>query len=72
MCLLKKNVFVVNSANVVAQEVKKVLKYKSLLSPSLKKEHHFYVSDFTDSFEKSTKIFFGNELTLKKENIWGG
>ncbi|MBI35413.1 MAG: glutamate racemase [Flavobacteriales bacterium] len=68
----KKNVFVVNSAKVVAQEVKKVLKHKSLLSTSLKKEHHFYVSDFTDSFEKSTKIFFGNELTLKKENIWGG
>lgn len=64
------NVFVLNSADVVAHEVKRILKYKNLLSKSLQKEHHFYVSDFTDSFEKSTKIFFGNQLSLEKQNIW--
>ena len=64
------NVFVLNSADVVAHEVKRILNYKNLLSKSLQKEHHFYVSDFTDSFEKSTKIFFGNQLSLEKQNIW--
>ena len=65
------NVFVVNSAKVVANEVQRILKSKQLLSKSLSNEHHFYVSDFTDSFEKSTKIFFGDELRLEKQNIWG-
>lgn len=64
------NVFVVNSAKVVANEVQRILKSKQLLSKSLSGEHHFYVSDFTDSFEKSTKIFFGDELRLEKQNIW--
>jgi len=64
------NVFVVNSAKVVANEVGRVLKSKSLLSKSLNYKHRFYVSDFTDSFEKSTKIFFGNQLRLEQKNIW--
>tara|TARA_B100000674_G_scaffold484474_1_gene489895 strand:+ start:1100 stop:1930 length:831 start_codon:yes stop_codon:yes gene_type:complete len=64
------NVFVVNSAKVVAYEVERILKSKKMLSKSLSDEHHFYVSDFTDSFEKSTEIFFGDELRLEKEDIW--
>ena len=64
------NVFVVNSAKVVASEVQRILKTEKLLSKSLNNEHHFYVSDFTDSFEKSTKVFFGDELRLEKQNIW--
>ena len=64
------NVFVVNSAKVVAYEVESILKSKKMLSKSLSDEHHFYVSDFTDSFEKSTEIFFGDELRLEKEDIW--
>ncbi len=64
------NVFVVNSAKVVAYEVERILKSKKMLSKSLSDEHHFYVSDFTDSFEKSTEIFFGDELRLERQNIW--
>lgn len=64
------NVFIVNSARVVAQEVKRLLIFKKMLSDTSKKEHHFYVSDFTNSFEKSTKIFFGNELRLERQNLW--
>ena len=68
--LTNQNVFVVNSAKVIAHEVKRVLKTKHLLSDSLENEHHFYVSDYTNSFENSTKIFFGDELKLEKQNIW--
>lgn len=66
----KQTVQVVNSAKVVAEAVQEVLANMTLLSLSDSSEHHFYVSDFTDSFEKSTKIFFGDELKLEKENIW--
>lgn len=68
---VKKEVFVVNSAKVVADEVGLILKQLNLLSTVKSTNHHFYVSDYTDSFEKSTKIFFGNQLKLEKQNIWG-
>ena len=32
--------------------------------------HNIFADIFTDSFEKSTKIFFGDELRLEKQNIW--
>lgn len=66
-----KGVVVVNSAKVVAEEVKLILNDLNLLSLLKSSAHHFYVSDYTDSFEKSTKIFFGNQLKLEKQNIWG-
>ena len=66
-----RSVAVVNSAKVVALATKEKLKNLSLLSLNQSKGHHFYVSDYTESFEKSTKIFFGNELKLVKNNIWG-
>jgi glutamate racemase len=67
---MNRDVLILNSAKVVAHEVQRILSNKKILSESLKSKHHFYVSDFTDSFEKSTKIFFGNRLRLEKQNIW--
>ncbi|GAA4353564.1 glutamate racemase [Hymenobacter saemangeumensis] len=32
--------------------------------------HHFYVSDFTRSFEESTRIFFGQEVNLEHYPLW--
>lgn len=64
------NVVVVNSAKVVAENVRFVLESKGLLNSLKNHNHHFYVSDFTDSFEKSTKVFFGGQLNLEKNNIW--
>ncbi|GGG48525.1 glutamate racemase [Hymenobacter glacieicola] len=32
--------------------------------------HHFYVSDFTRSFEESTRIFFGQEVHLEHYPLW--
>lgn len=63
---------VLNSAQLVAKAVKAALKSKRLLTTNKTKkvEQHFYVSDFTTSFEKSTKIFFGDLLRLEKMNLW--
>ena len=35
------------------------------------KPHHFAVSDYTDSFAKVSRIFFGKGISLVEENIWG-
>ena len=32
--------------------------------------HHFYVSDFTRSFEESTRIFFEQEVHLEHYPLW--
>ena len=61
---------IINSAKVVATSVKMALEEKNLLSNKLKNSHHFYVSDYTKSFEKSTKFFFGDELKLERMDLW--
>jgi glutamate racemase len=65
-----RKVNIINSAKVVASSVKKALEDKNLLSESVNNEHHFFVSDYTKSFEKSTKFFFGDELKLEKMDLW--
>ena len=66
----KKEIDIVDSAGVVADSVKEVLKKEKLLAPKNKPTHHFYVSDFTKSFEESTKFFFKNRISLEKKEIW--
>jgi glutamate racemase len=66
----KKKISIVDTAGVVADHVKEVLKENNLLSKSKKAKHHFYVSDFTKSFEESTKYFFKNKIHLEKIDFW--
>jgi glutamate racemase len=66
----KDKVNIVDSAGVVADEVKRILKEKKLLAPKRRPVHHFYVSDFTKSFEESTRFFFKNKIHLEKLDIW--
>lgn len=61
---------VVDSAEIVAGHVKKVLAKKGLLNNTGKYPHHFYVSDYTRSFEKSTRIFFKGRLKLEYYPLW--
>jgi len=59
-----------DSAEVVANYVSKVLKSKKIASPQKTASHHFYVSDFTQSFEKSTKFFFTKKIKLEEISLW--
>jgi glutamate racemase len=61
---------IIDTAGVVAESVKTVLNEKNLLSKSKKPIHHFYVSDFTKSFEESTRYFFRNKIHLEKVDFW--
>lgn len=65
-----RTVEIVNSAKVVAESVQKVLSQNNLLANEKSGTHHFYVSDYTKSFEKSTRFFFGDELKLEKMDLW--
>ena len=66
----KEKVDIVDTAGVVASHVKVVLQQNKLLSKNKSPKHHFYVSDFTKSFEDSTRFFFRNKIHLEKVNFW--
>ncbi len=72
-----KSVEVIDTSEIVAQYVKAVLDKHHLLnleSPAKmtigNKAKQFFVSDFTQSFEESSKIFFNEKVKLKQCNIW--
>ena len=61
---------IVDSAGVVADEVLRLLRSHKLENKEKNPKHHFYVSDYTDSFEKSTQLFFKGQIKLEKADIW--
>ena len=66
----KGKINVIDSAYIVAQHIKNTLKKNSLLSTKSDKEHHFYVSNYTVSFEKSAKFFFKEDLKLEEVSLF--
>lgn len=64
------SVDVIDSSEEVAIHLKGLLKEKNLLKLEKAEEHHFFVSDYTPSFEKSTRFFFGEKVKLEKGTIW--
>lgn len=65
----KNTVEIINSADIVADHLKKQLKARKLLRKG-KVKHTFYVSDYTSSFEKSTRLFFGDEIHLEEMRLF--
>lgn len=59
-----------DNAEVVAKKVAGVLKDLKLLAPKKAGPHHFYVSDYTKSFEESSKFFFPAKIKLQEASIW--
>jgi len=65
------NVEVVDSARIVAMKMRETLEAKNLLNDTGKVNDQFYVSDYTDYFEKIARMFFEGEINLQKADIWG-
>jgi len=59
-----------DSTDVVSEKVKNELTEKNLLNDQKRNHHRFFVSDFTESFEQTTKIFFRQEIHLEHCDIW--
>jgi glutamate racemase len=67
----KKKIEIIDSASVVAEQVAKVLSDKKIEAAKAHKAgYHFFVSDFTSSFEQSTRTFFGEKIKLEEARIW--
>lgn len=61
---------VIDSAETVANTLKAYLQAHQLVSKVKEDEDLFYVSDFTASFENTTKLFFGEKVHLDRSAIW--
>ncbi len=61
---------VLDSCDVLAYQVKEMLTQENLLSQQLTQPHKYYVSDFTQSFEDTAKLFNGSQIELEVKNIW--
>jgi len=66
----KGGVNVIDSANIAAIHIANELKKENLLNDSTKTEHHFYVSNYTKSFEKCAQFFFQENIKLEEVNIF--
>lgn len=66
----KGKVDIIDSAQVVALKVKDTLEKQKLLGDNKKPKYQFYVSDFTEAFDQSTRIFFREKISLKQVKIW--
>ena len=65
-----KNINIIDSANIVAQHISKELKKRNWLKENTSNEHHFFVSNYTKSFEKSTKFFLKKAIKLKEIQLF--
>ncbi len=62
---------IVNSADLVAEYVKQVLIDRKLFNSKVTMKDIFYVSDLTPWFEKTAKLFFGEDIKLELVELWG-
>lgn len=65
-----KDVQIIDSAETVALALKSFLAYHQLVKKENRGTDQFLVSDFTESFEHTTKTFFGEEVHLERIPIW--
>ena len=61
---------VIDSGNIVANAVKSYLQKNDLLNKDPQSKHSFFVSDYTEYFEKIAKMFFEENISLEELNIW--
>lgn len=64
------NVEVVDSARIVAMILRDTLEKHNILNDKALVKDQFFISDYTDYFEKIARMFFEGEINLKKADIW--
>ena len=61
---------ILDSSEIVAQALKQYLTQNNLLNQTTTPQHHFLVSDYTESFESSARMFFHESVQLEKHMLW--
>jgi glutamate racemase len=66
----KKSIDIIDPAILAAQKVEQILRDKKLLYKGAKKKDQFFVSEYTESFATSTKIFYNKEVDIAEVDLW--
>jgi len=61
---------ILDSSEVIAKALKQYLEKENLLKEEGPVFHHFLVSDYTESFEASSRLFFNEAVQLEKHALW--
>jgi glutamate racemase len=61
---------ILDSSEIVAVALRQYLEKESLLNENESVNHHFLVSDYTESFEASARMFFKETVHLEKHSLW--
>ena len=60
---------IIDGLKIIAEEARVFLEEVGLLKLSGHSERTYYISDYTDSFVESTKLFFGEEIFLRYRSL---
>lgn len=61
---------ILDSSEVIARALENYLRHERLLNIAHEVQHHFLVSDYTESFELSARMFFHESVKLEKHSLW--
>ena len=61
---------VLDSSEIVAHALNQYLSSENLLNTTPNPNHQFFVSDYTESFEASTRLFFKESVHLEEYALW--
>jgi glutamate racemase len=64
------NMPILDSSEVVAAALQQHLSEQNLLNEQVGSSDHFLVSDYTESFEQSARMFFHQSVVLEKHQLW--
>lgn len=60
---------IIDAPDIVAEKLRSILDAEGLLSSTRQSDDVYYVSDLTESFEKTTELFFGKAVPLKLKKV---
>ncbi|MBP6623996.1 MAG: glutamate racemase [Chitinophagaceae bacterium] len=65
----QKKIDIIDTSEIVAEAVKQSLTAQKLLNPTRNKADQFFVSEYTESFEKTTKVFYGTQVHIEEVRL---
>jgi glutamate racemase len=61
---------IIDPAAIVAAQVEKSLREQNLIYKGKPQKDKFFVSEYTQSFEETTKIFYKQEISIREIDLW--
>ncbi len=61
---------IIDTSDIIAQTVFEQLSFHQLLNTKGSGQKHFYISDYTESFATSTRLFFDETIRLEHYPLW--